>query len=305
VKARDVLAVRDRLIDDLTSGRWNHMIDDREQFEATREGRPNMEAISAGLKAAELFFVTAPMSRLAQDAGRKLPSYKLNREDLPAQVGLLVWEDPHLTTEEILAGYTSVEKAEMDCVGILWLDLGDRIRIQEIYSLARYELSEKPEIYPIWRQRYPLYHYGNPYFVPYGEQVWPDWGTLSVEAVDAVARQRTELVVTWLLMGQEIVTIGRHVPHSKAAIRRAARNSLPALVRTVTLRYTHHDPEIIEAHLEGEGRIYRHRWYVRGHWRNQWYPSRDEHRPIWIPSYIKGPDGAPLLTGTIVKVLSR
>lgn len=36
------------------------------------------------------------------------------------------------------------------------------------------------------------------------------------------------------------------------------------------------------------------RWIVRGHWTNQWYPKAQEHRPILIGPYVKGPPGKPL-----------
>jgi hypothetical protein len=42
------------------------------------------------------------------------------------------------------------------------------------------------------------------------------------------------------------------------------------------------------------GRTYHCRWPVDGHWRDQWYPASEVHRPIWIDGYIKGPEGAPL-----------
>lgn len=43
-------------------------------------------------------------------------------------------------------------------------------------------------------------------------------------------------------------------------------------------------------------RTYRHRWIVRGHWRNQPYgPGRSERRRTYVAPYVKGPDGAPLL----------
>ncbi|MEP7115831.1 MAG: hypothetical protein ABI862_21380 [Ilumatobacteraceae bacterium] len=35
-------------------------------------------------------------------------------------------------------------------------------------------------------------------------------------------------------------------------------------------------------------------WVVSGFWRQQYYPSADEHRPIYILPYIKGPVGMPL-----------
>ncbi|MFC1436632.1 hypothetical protein ABUW04_00015 [Streptacidiphilus sp. N1-10] len=42
-------------------------------------------------------------------------------------------------------------------------------------------------------------------------------------------------------------------------------------------------------------RTYHHRWPVRMHKVNQWYPREGEHRIIWRGPYIKGPADAPLL----------
>ena len=45
---------------------------------------------------------------------------------------------------------------------------------------------------------------------------------------------------------------------------------------------------------ESQSRDYSCRWLVRGHWRNQFYPSSQSHRPRFIPAYVKGPDDKPL-----------
>lgn len=37
-------------------------------------------------------------------------------------------------------------------------------------------------------------------------------------------------------------------------------------------------------------------WIVRGHWRQQYYRSKNEHRPRWIAPYVKGPEDKPLKT---------
>jgi hypothetical protein len=37
---------------------------------------------------------------------------------------------------------------------------------------------------------------------------------------------------------------------------------------------------------------YRHRWWVRGHFRAQWYASQKAHQVIWIAPHIKGPEDA-------------
>ena len=38
-----------------------------------------------------------------------------------------------------------------------------------------------------------------------------------------------------------------------------------------------------------------HQWVVDGHWRNQWYPATQRHRPKWIAAHIKGPEDKPLV----------
>lgn len=37
-------------------------------------------------------------------------------------------------------------------------------------------------------------------------------------------------------------------------------------------------------------------WFVRGHWRQQWYPGSKIHKPKWIAPYVKGPEDKPLKT---------
>lgn len=37
------------------------------------------------------------------------------------------------------------------------------------------------------------------------------------------------------------------------------------------------------------------RWLVSGHWRNQWFPSLQMHRQIWISPFVKGPPDKPLV----------
>lgn len=56
----------------------------------------------------------------------------------------------------------------------------------------------------------------------------------------------------------------------------------------------------------GNGREYRHRWVVRGHWRQQPHgPQRSQRRPVWIESHLKGPAGGPLLATDQVRVWRR
>lgn len=69
-------------------------------------------------------------------------------------------------------------------------------------------------------------------------------------------------------------------------------------LRQVHTRDDETDPET--------GRVYRHRWVVRGHWRQQPHgKGRAERRLQWIAPYVKGPEGAPLLEAEKVMVWRR
>ena len=40
---------------------------------------------------------------------------------------------------------------------------------------------------------------------------------------------------------------------------------------------------------------YHRQWLVRGHIRNQYYPSTGMHETIWIDPHIKGPEDMPFI----------
>jgi hypothetical protein len=101
------------------------------------------------------------------------------------------------------------------------------------------------------------------------------------------------LLTTWHLQRQRLTTT-RIVRPPRATLRRMTRDNDTSdpEVRVVTLRAP--DSQ------SGSGvsdREFHHRWIVRGHWRQQWYPSIQDHRPVWITPHLKGPEDAPLLGG--------
>ncbi|MFD8497297.1 hypothetical protein [Amycolatopsis sp. NPDC059657] len=121
-----------------------------------------------------------------------------------------------------------------------------------------------------------------------------------------IALQRT-ILATWLLMGQTLARSERmNAPRpARRRIERLDRNLDPS-VRYIDLRRARTEPsERSGDDSTGRTRNYRHRWIVRGHWRNQYYPSRDDHRPIWIAPHLAGPDDKPLIGGERVNVLRR
>lgn len=96
---------------------------------------------------------------------------------------------------------------------------------------------------------------------------------------------------TMRLMQQRIAV--RHEEHPDRALRRegARLRFLERKVLVVHLRRERsqeHEPS-------GESANYSHRFIVGAHWRNQWYPSLNAHRQIWIGDFVKGPLDKPLV----------
>jgi len=70
-----------------------------------------------------------------------------------------------------------------------------------------------------------------------------------------------------------------------------ANKTAPKEILVVRLRRTsprHGEP--VES-----GRTLTHRHIRDGHWRNQWYPSFNRHRQIWIAPTVVGDESLPLI----------
>jgi len=89
---------------------------------------------------------------------------------------------------------------------------------------------------------------------------------------------------------QKILVTSRHATSRATRRRVAPSRSAEADINIVKLR------SILHSSHKGEGLPieWSCRWLVRGHWRNQWFPSIRKHRPTWITPYIKGPEDKPL-----------
>ncbi|WP_409142025.1 hypothetical protein [Cellulosimicrobium sp. RS] len=75
------------------------------------------------------------------------------------------------------------------------------------------------------------------------------------------------LGATWALMGQPMISSAREIiPNGKAArtARRAGREAPSVSLIDLRPLRTHHD----ERDPTATGRVYQHRWVVRGHWKN-------------------------------------
>ncbi|WP_410658338.1 hypothetical protein [Amycolatopsis sp. lyj-112] len=318
------------------------------------------DTLRAQIPAAELFYVSANLTDLASHAATTLADYRLHPEDLPAPVGLMVYEHPPVTqTANALHNDVSLVSWGPGRGG-LWVqtwgaipdplptavDVGRKLaRLPRDFALSQMRkaaalnlplpaLDNKPSshddavdqaakhllaTFMSNTERAPIPPSFSP---PHGYQWcgitpmtftdmkgWPSALTegTSAATIDAqLALQRT-ILTTWLLMGQTLVRSERTAA-PRAARRRIERYD-PALnqgVRLVDLRRARTTPADRHSDAFGQGtREYHHSWIVRGHWRNQYYLSRDDHRPIWIADHLAGPEDKPLIGGERVNVLRR
>lgn len=102
-------------------------------------------------------------------------------------------------------------------------------------------------------------------------------------------------VVRWIfaafhLMAQRLsLTIKQKIDRSVRRRAEKAGEKAPEVVKIITLRRMEEArkreaPHDIEWHWQ---------WEVRGHWRNQFYPSENAHKPVFVEAYIKGPTDKP------------
>jgi hypothetical protein len=287
--------------------------------------RPWVEALDGYLQrlramaaSAALFHVSAEMTAVAAEAGSTMPGYKLHIDDLPAECGLIAFDSPIG-----VATHDSVAASPRDMAEIVNIAAaeaaGRRLATVEV-AAAMWQLAARVDGRPgvlvtLWTNNYDMARnweaVGDPGkaagvrrfgWLGYHDEIVLPFGEIVDEETDELGNPKPirnetlrTLISTWLLMGQPIVTSDPQ-PLPRQVRRRIERETGRAAptVRVIKLRH-------LAAHKAGDeeaeasGRVYRNRWVVRGHWRNQWYPRRKDHRPIYVPSHIKGPKDGPLI----------
>lgn len=105
----------------------------------------------------------------------------------------------------------------------------------------------------------------------------------------------------WHFMVQKVAAKERHYPN-RAMRRKLNLEKTEKFVDIITLRASEKRKE---QEFEEASRHVSVRFWVRGHWRKQWYPSEGVNKPVWISSYVKGPEGAKFVGATKLFSVSR
>jgi hypothetical protein len=250
------------------------------------------------LRHAELFFVSREMGALAAAAAPTLPRFGLNIDDLPSPVGWIFFEDSPLL---IPHGTPPEPQVDYEITAVLWI-CHPRGLVFYFYTDRDRRLSDSLAAGVSDTGEVETLRSVEPRIttIP-GRCLYSGW---KAENENEHAAQLNLPIRTlrsaWLLMQQPLAEISEAIPerHARKRLRRAGHEA--AVVRVIELRRPTRD-----ADTDPSGREYHHQWIVRGHWRQQWYPARQVHRPVWIAPHVKGPEGAPLLGGEKVHAWVR
>lgn len=242
------------------------------------------------LRLSELFYVAPEMIDLAKVAARSLPPYVLEPEDLPAEYGFLFLGNGAFKVNDMLASMAALE----------WAVYQGGIRMY-FYADTKLLLTHMLQTGQVSRAQ-----------VDFHRTVFGALSPMEAEAIikfghdPLEADRRDEQIIRtiraiWLLMQQPLADVQKVEPDRATRKRLQRTGHEPAPVRVIELRRRKHR----SAEPGESSREYHHRWITRGHWRQQWYPARQVHRPVWIAPHLKGPEGAPLIGGERVYALKR
>jgi hypothetical protein len=235
----------------------------------------------------ELFWVTRDMTRVAMDASTDIPAW-IPATTVPAATGLLIWAEPLPR----LCWYGTKQLPYVTADAVQWVHDGGFVDIDILTRtdqlVAEGHLDKPGRRGPFVKVRGVVLRADEP--TPVDKYV------MAAEPGLIAA-----LGATWTLMQIPTVATPRQITGAGGSGRQWQNQQ-----RTVSIidlrRLEHRDTSATDS----AGRAYRHRWYVRGHWREQAHgPRQSLRRSTWIPGYIKGPPGAPLLELERVNVWRR
>lgn len=285
------------------------------------------ELVAGLLESASPYYVSRSIAQMLQDALPSVPDdTSLLPHDLPSRAGYVYIDEPHGWPVPVITpgGYQHFLKSFLfasgqveDSKGINVICFGYSTQPGRHGRLGGNDFTGQGRLaWQVWGSTDTVAHntvnimesekftevqgadstFGYTYIdvhKPYYKRVdvpVPEY-TGMVDSLEYHLRKMVAAVIHF--MGQRIV---KHVTHhpSRAVARRLPAHVADPVVQVITLRTREYRSD---DEATGE-REYHTRWIVRGHWRNQWYPSEGRHKPIYVNPYVKGPEGAPVKNAT-------
>lgn len=277
-----------------------------------------VDLIYGTLLGAPPYYVSPEVCEVLATAAPGVPSYELRREDIPTRSGWLYFARP-LTLDHqddpngILGNLIALSWTAMRVTGDPVHDrtgaargVGAPLSSADTVSIHVYvQAKDRPAGIPLatttWR---------------FGEALSSlyERGRATVDAdghpqySQVMFQQLRYFAAAMIFMGQELFPTRRE-PLPRATRKRLQRAGFDpgaetSEPRVVYLRRVGKRPDL-GAETEAREIERDHRWWTRGHWRNQWYETEQRHKPIWIVPHLNGPDGLPIkpYTGELYAVV--
>jgi hypothetical protein len=257
-----------------------------------------VNGLLADLRAADLYWVSEDMTALAMHAGQSLEEARWTPADRPSPCGLAVFGGG-LGMVDIGAGMSAPVEA------LAWgPGPGATLRVWHLVSRQRLfdgvpgvTMDRVPPLIGIRESRLPV-----------TEQPIPMDSLPAHEGMPPPPAITAALAAAWRLMQQPQLVERTACEPSRADARALRRADMPDDGVTLVSLRRQYMPQDRDPDAGGDGRRYRHRWVVSGHWRryrDERYSADVRAEPQWIPAYTKGPGGAPLLVTERVNVWRR
>jgi hypothetical protein len=254
--------------------------------------------LQSHLRAADLYWISDDMTALAMHAGEQLAAARWATADRPSPIGLAVF-DGGLGMVDVAPGIHAPVQAVAwgpgpDSTLIVWHLLNGP---QLLAELPGTDTTRVPPLLAVREARLPVTDEPVPLDdLPAHEGMRPSRAIIGA------------LAASWHLMQQPQLVDRSTVEAGRSDARSLRRAGLPDEGVTLIALRRQYTPKDRAPDAGSDGRHYRHRWVVSGHWReyrSERYSEETRASKQWIPSHVKGPDGAPLLSTEKVNVWRR
>jgi hypothetical protein len=271
-----------------------------EEQEALRRSH-NHTTLDKLVMGGETYAVGQDCTTLINEASKSFPTDLLLTEDLIPGPGGWIWFD------QPILGVSNAENEGERLRAISW----QRVHTGEDPGPERVpgEL-DYPWIggiafcawfeHPIVLQVYPGA------LIPSGIALWPFGQRHSVNYTHTIEERRRVAMIFaafCIFVHQRLLVAGRQAA-SRGQRRRLENQKtqvIEPIVNVIELRVREYARSQNPEHRDVDWQV---RWIVRGHLRNQWYPSLGIHQPKFVFPYPKGPKDKPLKGGVGARVFA-
>lgn len=253
-----------------------------------------LEELRGTIGKAPTYYVSPMMCSVIEQNAEEIPNFELRSEDIPAESGFVYFGRP--------MNWAARDGSPVRIRALAWEVLrpmnfeDNKQRVSITWFVHRDEIPDS-----IAADKNPKWKTYTARWIIDTMTLWPvgwDWSQVGEDA--------RAMLTFWLVTNQKIGVPRGLAPDRR--LRRQAERTLPNYgdIRVCYLRKrVPREQDAWEYPDTDGGPKYSHRFPVKGHWRNQWYPSEDRHKPIWIAPFIKGPDDAPLIIKDTINVVNR